>query len=84
MERYSKLQQLLITPPLSQPSISHKIQSPFISEGTSTFGLTVTPLDFSSSKYFQSSSLEQMSQQESQFRIHRPITQPGHISLLFI
>ena len=56
MERYSKLQQLLISPPLSQPTINSKIinrhQSPLYFQGTSTLGLTVTPLDFASSKHF--------------------------------
>jgi hypothetical protein len=80
MERYSKLQQLLISPPLSQPTINSKIinlhQSPLYFQGTSTLGLTVTPLDFASSKIFQNSSLEQISQLET---TNRPITQPGYI-----
>ena len=79
MERYSKLQQLLISPPLSQPTINSKIinlhQSPLYFQGTSTLGLTVTPLDFASSKIFQNSNLEQISQVET---TNRPTTQPGY------
>lgn len=60
MERYTKLKQLLINPSINQSRINSKSndlrQSPVIFQPISTFGLTVTPLDFSSSKQLQNSS----------------------------
>jgi hypothetical protein len=77
MERYSRVQHLVITPRPSQPTTNKLLnsrQSTFILQEIPTLGLTVTPLDFSSSKYLQNSSVEKISHQETR---NRPATQPG-------
>jgi len=80
MERYAKIQQLLISPSPIPPSInnnnklSDSRQSPFVLRGVSNLGLTTTPLDFSSTRHLQNSSSDKMSQQEI---TNRPATQPG-------
>jgi hypothetical protein len=78
MERYNKLQRILVPPSPSSPSINNKSidnrQSPLTFQGVSTFGLTVTPLDFSSTKHLPNSSVEKTTQQET---TNRPTTQPG-------
>jgi hypothetical protein len=79
MERYVRIQQLLISPSPIPPSInnnklSDSRQSPFVLRGVSNLGLTVTPLDFSSTRHLQNSSSDKISQQEI---TNRPATQPG-------
>jgi len=78
MERYAKIQQLLISPSPIPPTINNKLsdgrQSSFILQGTSNLGLTGTPLDFSSTRHLQNSSPDKISQQEI---TNRPVTQPG-------
>ncbi len=71
MERYAKVEQMLISP--TQNQFFDINQSPILVQQTSSFGLTVTPLDFSSSK--QHSSLDQ---HENSLKTIRPsTTQPG-------
>jgi hypothetical protein len=78
MERYDKLQQLLLPTSSSQPTINNR-QSLLFFQGTSTLGLTVTSLEFSSSKQFQSPSQETITQQDNSISANRPLTQPGEI-----
>lgn len=68
MERCTKIEQILISPTSNQLNQSFQIQqSPILLQPVSGLGLTITPLDLSSSKH---SSLDQ---QEI-----RPSTQPGY------
>ncbi|CAF4142869.1 unnamed protein product [Rotaria sordida] len=69
MERYNKLQQLLISRTPSQATINNKLmnnhQPPLGYDEMSTFGLNVTPIGFSCSKSFESSFLETKFEQEN-------------------
>lgn len=87
IERYQKLQQLLISPTPTQPTIHHKSfeyrQSPILFQGISSFGLTVTPLEFSSSKQLHNSSLDKSLTEDNASLTNRPLTQPGFIFFSF-
>lgn len=76
IERYQKLQQLLISPIPTQPTIQQKSidfrQSPILFQGISSFGLTVTPLDFSSSKQLLNSSLDKTLTDRNSSPTNRP------------
>ncbi|CAF1281731.1 unnamed protein product [Rotaria sp. Silwood1] len=69
IERYDKLQQLLISRTVSQATLNNKLaknhQSPLSYHETASFALNVTPVDFSSSKNFESSSFETNFDQEN-------------------
>jgi hypothetical protein len=73
MERCTKIEQILISPTSNQLNQSFQIQqSPILLQPVSGLGLTITPLDLSSSKH---SSLDQ---QENSLTTIRPSTQPGY------
>ena len=93
-ERFARLDQLIPTPPSSSSSsqqVKPSQTSPLIFHPRSTLGLTVTPVDLSSQRNFQSISLEKMAQQRncnqendsSSIVSSRPSTQPGFYLLHF-
>ncbi|CAF4814451.1 unnamed protein product [Rotaria sp. Silwood1] len=69
IERYNKWQQFFITRTPSQATINNKLvnndQYQLSDDIKATFGLNVTPIEFSSSKNFESSPLEIKSEQEN-------------------
>ncbi|CAF3309419.1 unnamed protein product [Rotaria socialis] len=69
MERYDKLQRLLISRTTSQATINNRLlnnrQSPLEYQKVSAFGLSVTPIDCFSSKNFENSSFEMKLEQEN-------------------
>ena len=67
MERYTKFRQVFLNSSVDQTTTNKSRQSSFVLRGSSSLGLSVTPLAFSSSKTLQNCSSETISQSGERF-----------------
>ncbi|CAF2361672.1 unnamed protein product [Rotaria sp. Silwood2] len=88
MERYDKLQQLLISRTVSQATLNNKLvknhQSPLSYHETARFALNVTPVDFSSSNNFESSSFETKFDQDNPSSKNRRLKKINYCLFLIV